>query len=263
MIDFKELVREWIYNKIRIGETNFNQVIQEELRKVNLDLDEFIKFLNYRYKEDVNSNTPSEPKINSINSEVKSIKKEIKPINVHIENEVKSIKPVYYDINKPQINQNTKPKKGGLFSFLFGSRNNQDNNTPLYNDVYTPIHNNIYNNCYDDYATEILEFNEELVSGLLIGSDIQGNKEEVKINKEEFVIGRMQGSVDYYIPNKAVGKFHAKFIIKDGNFYLIDLESKNGTYINNTKLNPNEMYEVKDGFKITFANSSYMFGLSE
>ena len=73
----------------------------------------------------------------------------------------------------------------------------------------------------------------------------------------------MKDSVDYYIPNKAVGKIHAKFIIKDGSFYLIDLESKNGTYINNTKLNPNVMYEVKDGFKITFANSSYMFGLSE
>lgn len=250
MIDFKDLVREWIYNKIKVGETNFKQVIQEELRKVNLDLDEFIKFLNYRYKEDVVSNTPSESKVNPIN-EVKQIHKEIKPINVHIDDEVKPIKPVYYDINKTEIKQNIKPKKGGLFSFLFGRKNNQDKNTPIYND-------------YDgDYDTEILGFNEALVSGFLTGNDIQGNKEEVQINKDEFVIGRMKDSVDYYIPNKAVGKIHAKFIIKDGSFYLIDLESKNGTYINNTKLNPNVMYEVKDGFKITFANSSYMFGLSE
>ena len=111
--------------------------------------------------------------------------------------------------------------------------------------------------------TEILGFNEALVSGFLTGNSIEGNKEEVKINKDEFIIGRMKDNVDYYIPNKAVGKIHAKFIIKDDKFYLVDLESKNGTYIDNVRLKPNAMYEVRKGSKITFANSIYMFGLNE
>ncbi|NMB98423.1 MAG: FHA domain-containing protein [Clostridiaceae bacterium] len=89
----------------------------------------------------------------------------------------------------------------------------------------------------------------------------EGLKEEIPIDKKEFLIGRLEDMVDCVIKNSAVGKVHALITERDNKYYLKDLNSVNGTMINDVKLQCNEENEIKDGDRITFANSDYLFVL--
>lgn len=86
-----------------------------------------------------------------------------------------------------------------------------------------------------------------------------GNAEEIVINKPSFIIGRLEGQVDYVHSNNAIGKVHAEIITREGCYYLKDLNSKNGTFINGKRLESNTEYEIKNNDKITLANSDFVF----
>ena len=86
-------------------------------------------------------------------------------------------------------------------------------------------------------------------------------KEEIPINKKEFLIGRLEDMVDCVVKNIAVGKVHALITERNGKYYLKDLNSVNGTMLNDIKLQCNEENEINDGDRITFANSDYLFVL--
>ncbi len=83
--------------------------------------------------------------------------------------------------------------------------------------------------------------------------------EDVVINKPSFVIGRLEGQVDYVHSNNAIGKVHAEIITREGCYYLKDLNSKNGTYINGKRIDSNTEYEIKNNDKLTLANSEFLF----
>lgn len=86
-----------------------------------------------------------------------------------------------------------------------------------------------------------------------------GVVEKISITKPSFVIGRLKDQVDFISKNNAVGKVHAEIISRDGLFYIKDLNSRNGTYINGERINSNIEYRIKDQDKITLANSEYIF----
>ncbi|MFZ5988214.1 MAG: DUF6382 domain-containing protein [Bacillota bacterium] len=92
---------------------------------------------------------------------------------------------------------------------------------------------------------------------------LQGKKdgvmEEIKINKPSFIIGRLRDQVDYVSSNNAIGKVHAEIITKDGCYYIKDLNSRNGTYVNDVRIDSNKEYGIKNGDKITLANSEFTF----
>ena len=46
---------------------------------------------------------------------------------------------------------------------------------------------------------------------------------KIIIDKNSILIGRLQGSVDYVIDNRAVGKIHAEIVNKGEEYYIIDL----------------------------------------
>ena len=59
---------------------------------------------------------------------------------------------------------------------------------------------------------------------------------ELKIDQNEIIIGRDSGN-DVQIDNVAVSREHAK-IIRDQNYYFIeDLNSTNGTFVNGKRIN--------------------------
>ncbi len=86
-----------------------------------------------------------------------------------------------------------------------------------------------------------------------------GILERIYIDKTKFRIGRMPGKVDYVSDNIAIGKIHAEIRKDVGKYYVVDLNSRNGTYVNGKKLNGNELYEIKNEDIIVFANSEYTF----
>lgn len=92
---------------------------------------------------------------------------------------------------------------------------------------------------------------------------LQKNKngliEEIPIKKENFIIGRAEGQADYISQNSAVGKMHAEIVLKYKKYYIKDLNSRNGTFINDNRVEPNKEVEIKCNDKITLANEEYIF----
>lgn len=86
-----------------------------------------------------------------------------------------------------------------------------------------------------------------------------GVVQKIYINKDSFKIGRLLEFVDYASDNKAVGKIHAEIRKINSEYYIMDLNSKNGTYINDKRLEVNELYKIKENDSIKLANSSYVF----
>ncbi|WP_411167592.1 FHA domain-containing protein [Clostridium sp. MB05] len=111
----------------------------------------------------------------------------------------------------------------------------------------------------EDEETSLLEVNHEKMILAYLISENNGTTEKITISKEIFIIGRLKQKVDYAIQNGTVGKEHAKIIYKEGVFYITDLNSKNGTYLNGLKLEGGKLYELANEDNITFSNVKYAF----
>lgn len=67
----------------------------------------------------------------------------------------------------------------------------------------------------------------------------------VKINKESFTIGRKDA--DYVINSPIISGLHLSIKSEQGKFYVVDENSKNGTLINNMRINPYSLTEINNG----------------
>ncbi len=83
--------------------------------------------------------------------------------------------------------------------------------------------------------------------------------EKILLDRTSILIGRLADSVDYVIQNRAVGKIHAEIKKTGEQYFIIDLNSVNGTYVNGERLICNTEIPVNNGDKVTFANESYTF----
>src|SRR5215510_971587 len=62
-----------------------------------------------------------------------------------------------------------------------------------------------------------------------------GEQRRMDFDKPEVTIGRVQGN-DIVLPKGNVSKRHARIVLKDGKFIIVDLKSTNGTYVNGRKI---------------------------
>ncbi len=74
-----------------------------------------------------------------------------------------------------------------------------------------------------------------------------------------FLLGKMKSRVDGVIDGAGISRIHAMIKEVDGRYYLSDLNSLNGTEINGSPLDANETAEIKEGDKISFANTIMTF----
>jgi len=84
------------------------------------------------------------------------------------------------------------------------------------------------------------------------------------LNKEVMILGR-QAACDIVIPVTSVSREHAKITHADGEFYLHDNESRNGTYLNNNRMDT-KLSEVplKNGDRIRIRDVEFtVSGLEE
>lgn len=81
----------------------------------------------------------------------------------------------------------------------------------------------------------------------------------LKMTGDEFVVGKNPSKVDGVISfNKAISRVHCKFVYDGGQYYIIDLGSANGTFINNKRISPQTRIAVKDGDSVRLANSNFI-----
>lgn len=88
------------------------------------------------------------------------------------------------------------------------------------------------------------------------------NNEQIDINKPVFRIGKERSYVDYFIgDNTAVSRSHANIISRDGDFFIVDTNSTNHTYVNGGMILSNSETKLSHGTKIRLANEEFEFRL--
>lgn len=88
------------------------------------------------------------------------------------------------------------------------------------------------------------------------------NNEKIILDKPVFRIGKEKSYVDYFIgDNTAISRSHANIITRDGEYFVVDTNSTNHTYVNGVMLQSNVETKIAHGAKIRFANEDFEFKL--
>ncbi|MBE6961238.1 MAG: FHA domain-containing protein [Ruminococcaceae bacterium] len=88
------------------------------------------------------------------------------------------------------------------------------------------------------------------------------NNEKIMLNKSNFRVGKESSFVDYFIgDNPAVSRSHACFITREGEFFVMDTNSTNHTYVNGERLQSNTEFQISHGDKIRLGNEEFEFKL--
>lgn len=74
--------------------------------------------------------------------------------------------------------------------------------------------------------------------------------QEYELKQRSVIIGRKHDS-DVRLPAKAISRRHAQVFSVLGDFYLLDLNSRNGTFVNAKRI---EKHLLQDGDVINIAN---------
>lgn len=79
------------------------------------------------------------------------------------------------------------------------------------------------------------------------------------------VIGRLKGQVDFAVKSPRVGKMHARVFCENGQYFVVDINSKNGTYINGNRarIESNIPYPLHDKDRIMLADSEFTIRCGE
>ena len=88
----------------------------------------------------------------------------------------------------------------------------------------------------------------------------QSTSEKIKIDKESFVLGCSTEKADYVITaSKTISRVHAKIEYTCGQFFLVDMQSKNGTKHNNVKILSGEKVILKNGDEFSLSTEVFKF----
>lgn len=87
----------------------------------------------------------------------------------------------------------------------------------------------------------------------------KANQEKVNINKEIFKIGKDKEYADYYINNRAISHKHAYIIKRNEDYFVVDTNSKNHTFVDGNRIQSNMEVKLVDGTIICFAKEEYEF----
>ncbi len=74
-----------------------------------------------------------------------------------------------------------------------------------------------------------------------------------------FMMGRLDGQVDYCFKNPAVGKLHAEISKSPEGYFITDMNTRNGTLMEGERLEPTKVYKLENGTHVTFANEEFIF----
>ncbi|MGN0317031.1 MAG: FHA domain-containing protein [Lachnospira sp.] len=132
----------------------------------------------------------------------------------------------------------------------------------------------------DDEATGLLNGGDNEATGLLYNEDEEATgllnesvtrihyasmhrlltDETFLINKPVFRIGKERSYSDYFVANNnMVSRSHADIISRSGKYYILDLNSKNGTFVNGVPIPAQQEVEIHNGDAIRLANEEFEF----
>ncbi|MBR3771093.1 MAG: FHA domain-containing protein [Clostridium sp.] len=86
--------------------------------------------------------------------------------------------------------------------------------------------------------------------------------EQIMIDKQVFKLGKERTFVDYCIvDNPTVSRSHANIVFEDDEYYIIDMNSKNHTYVNGRMIPSGTKIKLIHGSRIKLSNEEFEFFL--
>lgn len=87
-----------------------------------------------------------------------------------------------------------------------------------------------------------------------------GTETPIKIKPVDFpyIIGKSQCSCNFCIDSAVVSRVHMRMLEELDDFFVEDLNSTNGTFINGEKLEPHKPQQINTGDKLTIANIDFI-----
>lgn len=88
--------------------------------------------------------------------------------------------------------------------------------------------------------------------------------EKAAVNKPEFYIGKERRNCDFTVTeNNAVSRQHLKVITREGRYFVTDLKSTNGTYIDDKEIAPDCETEIFPEARVRLADEEFVFYIDE
>lgn len=79
------------------------------------------------------------------------------------------------------------------------------------------------------------------------------------LDRPSLSIGKKKGEVDLVLQDASVSRIHARITNVEGDIYLEDLNSTNGTYQNGQRMHPYEKKKLEEGDEIRFGKVVFIF----
>lgn len=116
------------------------------------------------------------------------------------------------------------------------------------------------------FVQEECDFDEDrtvlLTSSFLGGIAFRSlnQEKELVIRPKDFpcIVGSSVKSSDFYLDNPVVSRVHLRLSEELGEYYIEDLNSTNGTFINEERIKAHQLEKIKIGDVITIANLQFM-----
>ena len=84
------------------------------------------------------------------------------------------------------------------------------------------------------------------------------------IDKPSFSIGKLVTAVDGVISySKFVGRVHCQIVNNNGEYYIYDMDSMNGTAVNDAPVKPGKGFPLKNGDRLKIANVEFIVDIEE
>lgn len=139
-----------------------------------------------------------------------------------------------------------------------------------YNNNDNKYENIIYNDNSDNNSTILLsDYIKKNASREIClkyradnGSVSNESDNDITVKKFPWIIGSMEKQCDTVVDSCLISHLHACLIKMDDEYYIEDMNSTNGTYVNGERLIMNSKQKLSDGDTVTLATTSYVVEMS-
>lgn len=262
-------------------QSSFSELLDFFLEKLEYGDEAFVEFFYRMY--DQYHQLGEDYLLEKVYEEFEALDKEVK--TEKIQNVVKmempgkreeegSHKEEVYDLYKEEklmVNNKDKEKGKGIWSFLSGKKRNeeklayQEEIKRMMEEEYqyssrvaepAPSFETKKEEQMPDYGkTVFLEDIKEEERGLYK----ENGELLIHVTETPFLIGKKQEEVALCLSDKSVSRIHAQIIRKEDSFFLLDINSTNGTYKNGLRLQPYEERKLEKEDEIRLGNITLIF----